>query len=34
MQDNTTNTTLIDKSYYDKLETIYSAEETNIIINT
>ena len=33
MQDNTTNTTLIDKSYYDKLETIYSAEETNIIIN-
>jgi DNA-directed RNA polymerase subunit M/transcription elongation factor TFIIS len=29
----TENNIVIDKSYYDKLETIYSKEETNIIIN-
>jgi DNA-directed RNA polymerase subunit M/transcription elongation factor TFIIS len=29
----TENNILIDKSYYDKLETIYSKEETNLIIN-
>jgi len=33
MTDNTTNNIVIDKSYYDKLETIYSKEETNLIIN-